>query len=269
MRFQGCSKVALNINWLRFGLAILNRLSAILCYCDSTNFCASRCGNSGDSRHAIPESWDSRFCAAELRNHKGNGGCFLACRFSCSYSCQRTPWGGGKKRGVENLTNDTPPKKGFWTPPRTVCFPPLSGVGALFFLYKNPRQSRPEALLEGSKNFRESAFSGTFSSPHTFCTPPYHGPKLNILPCSLTAEAYFLAVHGKEKTMTMTKIYSQKSCYLYGHGQEETRPMMNWPTFSQQRKLAVHLAMVLLKCFSALSARLVQIFSEHCQTWWT
>ena len=89
---------------------------------------------------------------------------------------QRTPWGGGKKRGVENLTNDTPPKKGFWTPPRTVRFPPPSGVSALFFLYKNPRQSRPEALLEGSKNFRESAFSGTFSSPHTFCTPPYHGP---------------------------------------------------------------------------------------------
>ena len=85
---------------------------------------------------------------------------------------QRTPWGGGKRRGVENLTNDTPPKKGFWTPPRTVRFPPPSGVSALFFLYKNPRQSRPEALLEGSKNFRESAFSGTFSSPHTFCTPP-------------------------------------------------------------------------------------------------
>ena len=85
---------------------------------------------------------------------------------------QRTSWGGGKKRGVENLTNDTPPKKRFWTPPRTVRFPPLSGVSALFFLYKTPRQSRPEALLEGSKNFRESAFSGTLSSPHTFCTPP-------------------------------------------------------------------------------------------------
>ena len=83
---------------------------------------------------------------------------------------------GGKKRGVENLTNDTPPKKGFWTPPRTVRFPPPSGVSALFFLYKNPRQGRPETLLEGSKNYRESAFSGTFSSPHTFCTPPYHGP---------------------------------------------------------------------------------------------
>ena len=85
---------------------------------------------------------------------------------------QRTLWGGGKKRGVENLTNDTPPKKGFWTPPRTVRFPPPSGVSALFFLYKNPRQSRPKALLEGSKNFRESAFSGTFPPPHTFLEGP-------------------------------------------------------------------------------------------------
>ena len=101
------------------------------------------------------------FCAATARKQ--------------SVCNQRTPWGGGKRRGVENLTNDTPPKKGFWTPPRTVRFPPPSGVSALFFLYKNPRQSRPKALLEGSKNFRESAFSGTFSSPHTFCTPPYHG----------------------------------------------------------------------------------------------
>ena len=82
--------------------------------------------------------------------------------------------GGGKRRGVENLTNDTSPKKGVGTPPRTVRFPPRSGVSALFFLYKNPRQSRPEALLEGPKNFRESAFSGTFPPPpHMFCTPPY------------------------------------------------------------------------------------------------
>ena len=84
------------------------------------------------------------------------------------------PFFRGRHGGVvENLTNDIPPKKGFWNPPRTVRFPSLSGVSALFFLYKNPRQSRPEALLEGSKNFRESAFSGTFSSPHRFCTPPH------------------------------------------------------------------------------------------------
>ena len=83
-------------------------------------------------------------------------------------------WGGGKKRGVENLTNDTPPKKGFWTPPRTVRFPPPSGVSALFFLYKNPRQSRPKALLEGSK-----IFSGERVLWYVFL-PPYvlHPPHI-------------------------------------------------------------------------------------------
>ena len=113
----------------------------------------------------------------EAQNFRGEFRSIFRKKIRSSKNIQRTPWGGGKKRGVENLTNDTPPKKGFWTPPRTVRFPPPSGVSALSFMYKNPRQSRPEALLEGSKNFRESAFSGTFSSPHTFCTPPYHGPK--------------------------------------------------------------------------------------------
>ena len=84
---------------------------------------------------------------------------------------QRTPWGGGKKRGEENLTNDTPPKKGFCT------FSTPSGVRLCCSCTKN-RRCRTEALLEGSKNYRESAFSGTFSSPHTFCTPPYHGPRI-------------------------------------------------------------------------------------------
>ena len=69
-----------------------------------------------------------------------------------------------------------PPKKGVLDIPPTVRFPPPSGVVALLFLYKNPRLSRPEALLEGSRIFHEGALSGTFSSPHTFCTPPYHGP---------------------------------------------------------------------------------------------
>ena len=84
--------------------------------------------------------------------------------------------GGWKKEGGGKLTNDTPQKKkkrkGFWTPPRTVRFPPSSGVSALFFLYKNPRQRRAEALLEGSNNFRESEFSGTFSSPPHVLHPP-------------------------------------------------------------------------------------------------
>ena len=41
--------------------------------------------------------------------------------------------GGGKKRGEENLTKDTPPKTGFLDP-----------------LYNKPRLSRPEALLQVS-----------------------------------------------------------------------------------------------------------------------
>ena len=80
---------------------------------------------------------------------------------------------------MENLTNDTPPKR-----------------ESLFFLYKNPRQSRPEALLEGYKNFRESAFSGTFSSLHTFCTPPYHGPNANFeSPVSSPVQWVLMAPH--------------------------------------------------------------------------
>ena len=83
-----------------------------------------------------------------------------------------------KEGGKENLTNDTPPKKGFWTLLRYVLHPHHSGVSALFFLYKNHDRAEPEALLEGQKMFWESAFFGTCSSPHTFCPPsPYHGPK--------------------------------------------------------------------------------------------
>ena len=78
--------------------------------------------------------------------------------------CQRTPWGGGTKGGGWKTSRMTRlPKRGFGPPPRTVPSPPPSGV---------------EALLEGSKSFRESAFSGTFSSPHMSCTPPYHGPRV-------------------------------------------------------------------------------------------
>ena len=45
--------------------------------------------------------------------------------------------GVGKRRGKENLTNDTPPKKRFWTPfVCTFSTPPPSGVAALFFLVK-------------------------------------------------------------------------------------------------------------------------------------
>ena len=86
-------------------------------------------------------------------------------RFACDTShfsrelrCD-TPSGnameGVEKGGEENLTRDTPPKKEFSTfgPPSSVRFPPPSGVIALFFLYKSPQLSRPEALLEGFRKF--------------------------------------------------------------------------------------------------------------------
>ena len=78
---------------------------------------------------------------------------------------------------------DTPPKKGFGLPLRLVPFPPPSGVIALLLLYKNPRRSRPETRLEGSKVFFwEGALSGTFSSPIRFA-PPYHDPKYSPFLC--------------------------------------------------------------------------------------
>ena len=45
------------------------------------------------------------------------------------------------------------------------------GFGDFGYLQKIPRLSRPEAFLEGSRNFQEGVSLGTFSSLHTFCTP--------------------------------------------------------------------------------------------------
>ena len=97
-------------------------------------------------------------------------------------SAQWPPCGAGKTRADENLTKDTPPKKGFWTPLRLARFNPPLDVIALFLLYKNPGLSRPEAPSEGSRNVCEGAFSGTSSFPYTFCSPPspYHGPIRNV-----------------------------------------------------------------------------------------
>ena len=97
--------------------------------------------------------------------------CFIAKGITFVSISQRTPWG-VEKRGGWKTSRMTPlPKRGFGPPlVRYVCRTPQVSV-LCFFLYKNSRQSRPEALLEASKNFRESAFSGTFSYPHTFCTP--------------------------------------------------------------------------------------------------
>ena len=86
-----------------------------------------------------------------------------------------------RSRGVENLTSEAPPKKGFWTPAHAVRFPPPSGVSALFFLYRNPRQSRPEVFWRGPKIFGRARCLVRFPPPIRFAPPPYHGPTLRTL----------------------------------------------------------------------------------------
>ena len=78
--------------------------------------------------------------------------------------------GGVEKRGGWKTSGMTPLPKGVLDPPSHGAFStPLKCPCSVFPVQKI--QSRPEALLEGSKSFRESAFSGTFSSPHMVCTP--------------------------------------------------------------------------------------------------
>ena len=82
-----------------------------------------------------------------------------------------------EKRGGWKTSRMTPlPKGGFGPPSYGTFSTPLKCQCSVFPVEKS-RQSRPEALFEWSRIFREGAFSGTFSSPHTFCTRPYHGPR--------------------------------------------------------------------------------------------
>ena len=102
---------------------------------------------------------------------------------------------------METLTNDTPPKKVFWTPPliRHIFHPPQVSV-LCFSCTKNPQQSRPEALLAGSKNFGRVHSLVRFLSPIRFAPPPYHGPTdicvAKKYPLSPTLVLSFKSVHG-------------------------------------------------------------------------
>ena len=90
---------------------------------------------------------------------------------------QRTAWGPGKKRGEENLTNDTPPKKGFWTPPRTGRFPPPPQVSILCFSCTKIHDRAEQKLFwRGPKIFGRARSLVRFPPPIRFAPPPYHGP---------------------------------------------------------------------------------------------
>ena len=81
--------------------------------------------------------------------------------------------GGVEKRGGWKTSRMTPlPKRGFGPPLVRYVFHPSQVSVLCFFLYKNPRQSRPEALLEGSKSaFGRARSLVRFPPPIRFCTP--------------------------------------------------------------------------------------------------
>ena len=86
---------------------------------------------------------------------------------------QRTPWGGPggvEKRGGWKTSRMTPlPKRGLGPPSYSTFSTPRRRQCSVFPVQKSTTE-------QTRSSFGESAFSGTFSSPHTFCTPPYHGP---------------------------------------------------------------------------------------------
>ena len=89
---------------------------------------------------------------------------------------QRTPWGGGKKRGEKNLTNDTPPKKGFWTPlVRYVFHPPQ--VSVLCFPVQKSTTDQTRSSFGGVQKFSgERVLWYVFLPPYVL-HPPISPPK--------------------------------------------------------------------------------------------
>ena len=78
-----------------------------------------------------------------------------------------------ERGGWKSLKNDTPHKKGFWTVPLVRYVFQSPQVSVLCFQISCAKihdRADHKLFWRGPKLFL-STFSGTFSSPHTFCTP--------------------------------------------------------------------------------------------------
>ena len=78
---------------------------------------------------------------------------------------------GWKKGGRRNLT---PPKTGFWTPLRLVCFPPPSGFIALFSCTEIHDRAGQKLIWRGPDLFGRVRSLVRFLPPYVL-HPPYHG----------------------------------------------------------------------------------------------
>ena len=84
----------------------------------------------------------------------------------------------GKEREVENLTNDTPPKKGFWTPLVWCVFhPPHLSVLSFFSCARIHDRADQKLFWRGPNIFGRARSPVRFPPPIRFAPPPYHGPR--------------------------------------------------------------------------------------------
>ena len=86
--------------------------------------------------------------------------------------------GGLEKRGVEDLTNDTPPKRGFGPPlVRYVSHPSQVSVLCFSCTKKYTTEQTRSSFRGVQKLSGERVLWYVFLPPIRFAPPPYHGPR--------------------------------------------------------------------------------------------
>ena len=102
------------------------------------------------------------------------------CTAGCPKLSQRTAWGGGKKRGVENLTTDTPPKKGFWTPLVGTFSTPLRCQCSEFPVQKSTTE-QTKSSFGGVKKFPGGRVLWYVFLPPYVLHPPHIMAQLSVI----------------------------------------------------------------------------------------
>ena len=95
-------------------------------------------------------------------------------RFVHAVKTERTPWGGGKKRGEENLTNDTPPKRGFGPPLVRYVFHPLRCQCSGLPIQESTTEQTRRSFRGVPKIFGRARSLVRFPPPMRFAPPPPH-----------------------------------------------------------------------------------------------